>query len=495
MCYNDSKVILPSSVLLTNLLGWWPLSEGAGLIAYDGSGNGSHGSVENEEGDEWLTGQTGCPQLVEGYNRPMLFDGSNDYVNITDGLTSGTNAVSISVWCNGISGNSYYPAWRLGNAITAGLCIHGSLNRIEGGAGASETFDKSGFGNSLVDGTWHHILVTYDGSEIRKYEDGVYISGATFSSHGTWTAADGLGSETNTTIGSFWAGYFEGMINELIVYDTTLVAADAAILAATGPNGGPLPPDPYGMSYSAGISSSNIAGYWRNDGDVTWTDRSGNGNTGTVNGSPDALLFKQGYNGSASTSTGRDNQGFPLRFKDNGAIGFNGSSDYISVANSSAVNFGAGNFTLAAWVKLADYTNGTALAIFHKQSGGTRYYMTWRGDVGNYIQVAIDGDTGSNLDIASGTMSNNNWNYVVATINRDTPEHKIYINGTQSGSTSTGNTTGSLTTTVPLIIGMSSVGTTNQWDGQIASAQIYQRALTQAEMKQNFNAQRSRFNV
>ena len=102
----------------------------------------------------------------------------------------------------------------------------------------------------------------------------------------TGTAADGLGSETNTTIGSFWAGYFEGMINELIVYDTTLVAADAAILAATGPNGGPLPPDPYGMSYSAGISSSNIAGYWRNDGDVTWTDRSGNGNTGTVNGSP-----------------------------------------------------------------------------------------------------------------------------------------------------------------------------------------------------------------
>jgi len=180
-------------------------------------------------------------------------------------------------------------------------------------------------------------------------------------------------------------------------------------------------------------------------------------------------------------------------YKNVGAVGFNGSSDYISVANSSAVNFGAGNFTLAAWVKLADYTNGTPMAILHKQSGGTRYYMMWRGDVGNYIQVAIDGDTGSNLDIASGAMSNNNWNYVVATIDRGTPQHKIYINGTQSGSTSTGNTTGSLTTTVPLIIGMNSTSTANQWDGQIANAQIYNRTLSQAEITQNFNAQRSRF--
>jgi len=119
----------------------------------------------------------------------------------------------------------------------------------------------------------------------------------------------------------------------------------------------------------------------------------------------------------------------------------------------------------------------------------------WRGDVGNYIQVAIDGDTGSNLDIASGAMSNNNWNYVVATIDRGAPQHKIYINGTQSGSTSTGNTTGSLTTTVPLIIGMNSTSTANQWDGQIANALIYKRAITLSEITQNFNAQRSRFNV
>ena len=287
----------------------------------------------------------------------------------------------------------------------------------------------------------------------------------------------------------------DGLLNEVVFYvGTSLSNAQKAALAATGPNGGPLPPNPASVPSSL-PSTSYLKGYWRNDSDVTWTDLSGSGNDGTVTNSNGSILFKQGYNGSKSTSTGRDGQGFPLRFKNNGAISFNGSDSYVTIPNSTAVNFGSGNFTLAAWVKLADYTNGTPMAILHKQSGGTRYYMMWRGDVGNYIQVAIDGDTGSNLDIASGTVSNNNWNYVVATINRDTPEHKIYINGTQSGSTSTGNTTGSLTTTVPLIIGMNSTSTANQWDGQIANALIYKRAITLSEITQNFNAQRSRFNV
>ena len=86
--YDDSKVIIPTKndasggfVSQTDLKLWVPLSEGAGLVAYDGSGNGSEGTIANAS---WLTGQTGCPQLVEGYNRPMLFDGSNDYLEVPD---------------------------------------------------------------------------------------------------------------------------------------------------------------------------------------------------------------------------------------------------------------------------------------------------------------------------------------------------------------------------------------------------------------------------
>ena len=103
-------------------------------------------------------------------------------------------------------------------------------------------------------------------------------------------------------------------------------------------NGGPLPPDPMSGANSL-PSTSNVVSYWRNDGSGTWTDRGNNSNDGTPVGTvwlPDALLFKQGYNGSKNVNTGRDGQGFPLKFKNVGAIGFNGTDatgDYIEVAD------------------------------------------------------------------------------------------------------------------------------------------------------------------
>ena len=411
-----------------------------------------------------------------------MFDGSNDYVNITDGLTSGTNPVSISVWCNGIAGNSYYPAWRVGNAITAGLTIHGTLNRIEGGAGASDTFDNSSFGNSLVDGAWHHILVTYDGSEIRKYEDGVYISGATFSSYGTWTAADGLGSETNTTIGSFWAGYFEGMINEVIVYDTALTLAQVQALAATDPNGGPLPPDPMSLS-----NSSDVVAYLRNDGNVTWTDRSGNGNTGTVNGSPDALLFKQGINGSASTSTGRDNQGFPLLFEDVGAIGFTSptspwmSSSYVDLGSDSVLDLATG--TIDMWFRLANpMSGGSNSASGYLLDGGPSYF--YFSSSSSQLYYFLSG-VSANVSSLSGTWDTN-WHNVI--VKSDGITAYMYIDGVQQ---TTADASGEdlFVFDASVKIGHSSASIV----GQVAGLRLYNRALTYAEIQQNYKSFKTRF--
>jgi len=526
--YDDSKVIIPTKnaaaggfVSQTNLIGWWPLAEGAGDICYDGSGNGYHGIVSNEDGDEWLTGQTGCPQLVEGYNRPMSFDGSNDYVDITDGLTSGTNPVSISVWFNAISGNTYYPAWNIGNSYAEGICLHGTLNRLEGGAGASDTFDNSSFGNSLVDGAWHHILVTYDGSEIRKYEDGVYISGATFSSYGTWTASEGLGTPSNAEIASFWAGYFKGMVNEFIVYNSALVLADAAALAATGPNGGPLPPDPYKMSYSSGISSSNIVGYWRNDGDVTWTDRSGNGNNGTVAGSPDTLLFKQGYNGQKNVNTGRDGQGFPLKFKNVGAVGFNGvahasgSGEYVSLGTCPTILEMAqtSETTILAWVKLdrQSVNNGIISAFSSTSYPGWSlccYEATYNKAMAMLVSDGADGsavwlrqyyDGGGGAVPAGKTpeMLVDRWYHVAVTISRISGTTSVYYsqdgvknvtpvtNSSEGGSTGWGNGK-------ELIIGRGAAGW-GDFNGQIANVQIYKTILTDAEIQQNYNSFKNRF--
>ena len=500
--YNDSKVIIPSNVSQTNLIVWYPMTEGAGDLVYDGSGKGYTGTFSNAP--TWTTAQTGCPQLVEGYNRPITFNvdaSSTDYVDTGDVYAA--DEMTLVAWVNmsvvPSAAASSYPMLfgkRGTDTQRSYFLAFNAANKLywEIKDAAAVYYVQKSTKTDWNANQWYHIAVNYVASTgiAKMYIDGVEDAG-TFSPAQPWSLDPIPDTSATCRIGGgyYW---FEGIINEAAIYNKALGATDIAALAATDANGGPLPPDLMTMSYStSSTSSSNVIGYWRNDNNVTWTDLSGNGKTGTVSGSPPSLLFKQGINGQKNVNTGRDNQGFPLKFKNVGAIGFNGSDSYVTIPNSTAVNFGSGNFTLAAWVKLADYTNGTPMAILHKQSGGTRYYMMWRGDVGNYIQVAIDGDTGSNLDIASGAMSNNNWNYVVATIDRATPQHKIYINGTQSGSTSTGNTTGSLTTTVPLIIGMNSTSTANQWDGQIANAQLYNRALSYAEIQQNYNAQKSRF--
>ena len=53
---------------------------------------------------DWLTGQTGAPQLVEGYNRPLLGDGATDlYVNCGDSSSDvdiGTVDFALGYWIN-----------------------------------------------------------------------------------------------------------------------------------------------------------------------------------------------------------------------------------------------------------------------------------------------------------------------------------------------------------------------------------------------------------
>ena len=50
------------------------------------------------------TGQTGCPQLVEGYNRPLLGDGATDlYVNCgsadpSSDVDIGTGDFALGYW-------------------------------------------------------------------------------------------------------------------------------------------------------------------------------------------------------------------------------------------------------------------------------------------------------------------------------------------------------------------------------------------------------------
>jgi len=171
------------------------------------------------------------------------------------------------------------------------------------------------------------------------------------------------------------------------------------------------------------------------------------------------------------------------------SLRFDGSNN-VTVPNNAALNFGEGNFTLSAWIKLKDYTANTVQAIIYRQSGSVRYYLSFRGDSNDKIQAAIDGDAGSNYDInsAENAISDNNWHHVVATIDRGVNNHKIYIDGVQSGSTSTGGTSGSINPNIDLMIG-SNNASASYFDGEIKDVRIHNRVLEDTEVAAAYNGE------
>jgi len=91
----------------------------------------------------------------------------------------------------------------------------------------------------------------------------------------------------------------------------------------------------------------------------------------------------------------------------------------------------------------------------------------------------------------AGVLPTTSWTNVTMTMVTSTKTQIRYINGTQVGSTV-------LTNAVTAPSGSGTwriVDGTQTWRGSISALHIYNRALTAAEVRQNFNALRGRFGI
>ena len=236
-------------------------------------------------------------------------------------------------------------------------------------------------------------------------------------------------------------------------------------------------------------STSYLKGYWRNDSDVTWTDLSGSGNDGTVTNGNGSILLKQGINGSKNVNTGRDGQGFPLKFKNVGAIGFNGSDDYVNLGTGSNWTVAAGeDVSLFAWIKTTQSTEAQIVRVSY-----TAPYLIL-GIASGKLRASIhDGTTGANDENNNGqTVNDGVWHYVGVVFNRDS-NLVFYKDGVSATGVDISSVTGSITTPNPYAAMGRRPNGAHYFNGQIANAMFYKRALTYAEIQQNYNSFKSRF--
>ena len=190
---------------------------------------------------------------------------------------------------------------------------------------------------------------------------------------------------------------------------------------------------------------------------TTWTDLSGRGNTGTLT------------NGPTYSST------------NGGSIAFDGVDDVITFASNNIIS-GTQNFTIEAIVKSNDTASPDYIFGNYGLSNynGLELYFYL-----NKFRFWYGAETVSN-----STISSNTWYILVCTRSGNTTS--IYINGVLD---ITGTNANSITTNLSYRIGNGPDYNTEIYAGNISSVKVYNRALSAAEVSQNFNALRSRLSI
>jgi hypothetical protein len=210
-----------------NLLGWWKLDEGSGVIAIDSSGHGNHGTLIR--GPQWVVGHDGDA---------LQFDGARTYVDCGNDEAMNVSVFSVSFWCNIPNTQTWNHMVSKGSHVASG--DPGSVNWGVMMVDAAqtilfETYNDTGWVGIRADttvGEWHHVAATYDGDTMQLYHDGELAADTT----GAGILLDQSRSLTigaRSDAGGAAGAYFNGSIDDVRFYDKVLTQ-DEVIKAMQG---------------------------------------------------------------------------------------------------------------------------------------------------------------------------------------------------------------------------------------------------------------------
>ena len=258
--------------------------------------------------------------------------------------------------------------------------------------------------------------------------------------NGTKSTVNGVMSDTNAS-GPLRVGlqssYLNGLIGEILIYDKNLSDDDINKVHTYLQNKWTIP--------SPGVTS---------DG-TTWYDLSGNGYNGTLTNSPT-------YNNS-------------------GYFDFDGSDDYVSTSFGSGRNVYSNPISFVAWVK-SDTTTNNKMWLDHGSNGTNQRLYSGLITADNAAAFGIQGSPWS----LPSNADTSKWYHQAIVMDSGTA--RAYYDGIAAGTKSYTSYT---------LPGNTIVGgrSTYYWDGKIARFAIYNKALTAAEVLQNYNALKSRFGL
>ena len=377
------------------------------------------------------------------------FDGDGDYLDCgaSNVLVTGTN-VTLSCWFKVDGTSRGYLIQNQKGAGSTNLTIQVNSNDSSETAGYVGVIIWSGAGHNFIsvdgsvdDGAWHHLALTTTSSAQVLYLDGASVA----TGSNTFTNAS---STDSTLVGNDGGSNydFDGLIDEVAVFNTALSADDIAKLASK----------PLNLSKASSYDTDRTANLklWLRAGDKVLPEE-------------DASIARADY------------------FCD-----FDGTDDYVSVADNASLTQASG-FTVTCWVKFDSISGDTCIVAKHADyadvdNTGEFFIIN---DDGICEFVVLDHTNSASIGTYTGTVfAVDTWYHVTCAYDGGTASSGclVYINGLLQAhnANATGSGFSSINdTSQPLTIGaFADAGEPH--NGQISNLTMAQTALDAQTIKQ-----------
>ena len=446
---------------------------GSGNLLYSLAGNGITGGLENG---------TLVSSNLSGY---FSFDGSDDFISTNFTIDYDYMTVNVWFWSGAFSTFSNYTCVLANQEATNPYQTFDLRKK----AGSTRTIEVAFSVDAnttayqleiaeLNDYTWYNIQFSYDGSTFKVWLNGLFVAFTSISS--TLRASNvKLAIGKNITFSGRNAAIY---VSQVFIYNRALTDAEIARnYAATKSR----------YTYKEDIIRDNL---------ILNLDPA---SALSYPGSGTVLADISGYNYHPTLINGPTLAGSGLT----SSILLDGSNDYIQISSAYTHTFTAGT-TVDVWVKFNSSASYARLLDISDGAGSnTVFLVAARYSTTNDIILASRASTTqgttsgvrtTTTPISNGTIQN--FTFVIPAGNTDTiptESTRIYMNSNLQ----TTIVDGSASCYVPYVvsktawIGRSNFASDGYLSANIYAYKIYNRALSAAEVKQNFQSLRGRYGV
>ena len=443
---------------------------------YDQSGSARHSTQVTESYQPQIV--TGGSLILASGKPAIYFDGVDDTLRLSTPLpVSDITTLFTVAFANYentandiVLGRRAAMSYRYsgGNSTVAGLCI----TRAESAdfIYASTPASTTGL-NTLAVFHTHYAYGNYDGlNRTRIYSNGVWRNDANGVGTSGFSQVEYIGSGGDCQ-------FFKNTIQELVYYPSNQLNNRIAI-------------------------ENNINSYYS-----LW-DRSAvvsNGLVLNLDASDINSYYKTGtewFNIAATSSTikGTLMNGPVFSSANGGVINFDGVNDYTtSIGDLSTFSFiqNTGVYTISAWVKPNSLTTEMYYLGNNDGTAAKKGFFLGNSGSSNSLNLQISRGAGGGTQTLTHVVGNfytsTDWVNIVCVGNG--VNNKVYKNGVLFSTSSNFSTFSTGNTDNTLSVARINSANLWYWNGGVSSVNIYNRAISDSEVLQNFNATKSKFGL